>query len=235
MKWANLATCKTWYGCEQGLQVVWESGQIVTQALYMASPIESFFLELQKIPMFKLMTLKHGDETSYGPTIFATYATICWTTKRKHHTMKGRNMSQVRKLEWSTIGLDITDSSWAMFIDAWTCYKGMCELTDPAFTQNNLRTACPPEVKRLLFKLVGAMTLNSATEEQLLQQIQPVRGLHKEVDGFYSMRQKEWQSITHFLAWLWAWAKFCEFIVTCGNTTNCSWQVNYSNNMLQDK
>ncbi len=41
--------------------------------------------------------------------------------------------------------------------------------------------ACTPELNRLLFDLLGAETLNSTTEDQLLQHIMPVmvRRLHK--------------------------------------------------------
>lgn len=135
------------------------------------------------------------------------------------------NMSHVRKPERSTVGLDATDEDWMMFVDTWTCYKKMCELMDPAVIWNKLRMACTPEVNRLLFGLVGAETLNSATDEQLLQQIQltDVRELHKEVhrENFHSMRQKEGEAITHFLAHLRDLAKVSVFIVTCPNKTDC--------------
>lgn len=95
-----------------------------------------FFSELQIPPMFKLTSLKHGDKTCYGPTIFAAYATTCQIKKRKrlHYEMKDFVTSQtrVRKPVQSTIGLEATDGDWAMFIDTWTYNKEMHELTDPA-------------------------------------------------------------------------------------------------------
>ena len=70
----------------------------------------------------------------------------------------------------------------------------------------------------------------------MLQQIRlvAVKGLHKEVyrQNFYSMRQKEGESITHFIARLRAQAKFCEFTVTCTNEVNCGCQVNYSGDIV---
>lgn len=121
------------------------------------------------------------------------------------------------------VRLDATDEDWMMFVDTWTCYKKMCELMDPAVIWYELRIVCTPDVNRLVFGLVGAKTLNSATDEQLLRQIQliDVRELHKEVhrENFHSMRKKEEESITHFLAQLWALAKFSVFIVTCPNKT----------------
>ena len=93
-----------------------------------------------------------------------------------------------------------------------------------------------PEINRLLFELIGPKALNTAMEEHLLQQVRlvAVKGLHKEVhrQNFYSMRQKEGESITHFLARLRAQAKFCEFTVSCPNKVNCGRQVNYSGDMV---
>lgn len=63
------------------------------------------------------------------------------------------------------IGQDATDGNWVMFIDTWTHYKEMCELTDLAVIQNEPRMVCTPKMNRLLFNLVGAETFNSATEE----------------------------------------------------------------------
>ena len=61
---------------------------------------------------------------------------------------------------------------------------------------------------------LGTETLNSTTEEQLLQHIRlvVVRGLHKEVyqQNFHSMRQEE-ESIMHFVVRLWTQAILCEF------------------------
>ena len=65
--------------------------------------------------------------------------------------------------------------------------------------------ACTPELNRLLSDLLAAETLNSATEEQLLQHIRfTVRGLHKEShqQNFHLIRQKD------FVARLQTLAKF---------------------------
>ena len=142
------------------------------------------------------------------------------------------SMSCIRKPNRPSIALDATDGDWALFIDEWTRYKDMCGLKDLAVMRNELRSACTPETNRLLFELIGPEALNTATEEHLLQQIRlvAVKGLHTEVhrQNFHSMWQKEGESITHFLAWLRAQAKFCKFTVTCPNEMNCGHQVNYS-------
>jgi len=155
---------------------------------------------------------------------------------RKQMLSGQSNMSRVRKPDRPSIGLDATDGDWALFIDEWTRYKDMCGLKDSAVIRNELRTACTPETNRLLFELIGPETLDTATEEHLLQQIRlvVVKGLHKEVhrQNFHFMRQKEGESITHFLARLRAQAKFCEFTVTCPNEVNCGRQVNYSGDMV---
>ena len=98
-------------------------------------------------------------------------------------------------------------------MDTWNWYKEMCKLTNPSTICNELRMACIPELNRLLFDLMGADTLNTASEDQLLQYIKlvTVRGLHKEVywQNFYSMKQKEGELIKYFLARLRARVKFC--------------------------
>ena len=113
-------------------------------------------------------------------------------------------MSQFRRPEHLSIGLDATDSNWELFIDTWTQYKDMCRLRDLVIIQNKLRAACNPNMHRLLFNLIGPDTLNSVMEEYLLHHIWlvAVKGLHKEVyrQNVYLMRQKDGESVTHFLA-----------------------------------
>ena len=111
----------------------------------------------------------------------------------------------------------------------------MCRLTNPVIIQNELRTTCTPELNRLLFDILGAETLKSSTEEQLLQHIKlvVVRRLHKEVhqQKFHLMRQKKGELIMHFLVRLWTLAKFCEFI-TFLYEPDCGRQINYSSDMV---
>ena len=114
-------------------------------------------------------------------------------------------------------------------------YKEMCDLTNVAEIPNELRTACSPNVNRLLFQLLGSETLNIATEEQLLHQIRlvAVKGLNKEVHRhtFHNIRQQEGEGITHFLGKLPSQARLCEFTVKCTNRS-CQQQVNYSEYMV---
>ena len=121
-------------------------------------------------------------------------------------------------------------------MDTWNRYKEMCKLTNLSTICNELRMACTPELNRLLFNLMGAEALNMASEDQLLQYIKliAVRGFYKEVhqQNFHSMKQKEGELITHFLARLWTLAKFCEFTVACSNKPDCGRCVDYSNNMV---
>ena len=111
----------------------------------------------------------------------------------------------------------------------------MCDFTNLAEIQNELRTACSPNVNRLLFQLLGSETLNIATEEQLLHQIQlvAVKGLHKEVHRhtFHNIRQQEGEGITHFLAKFQSQARLCKFTVKCTNGS-CQQQVNNSEDMV---
>ena len=97
----------------------------------------------------------------------------------------------------------------------------MCDLTNRAEIRYELRTACSPNVNRLLFQLLGSETLNIATEEQLLHQIRLVamKGQHKEVHRhtFHNIRQQEGEGITYFLAKLQSQARLCEFTEKCTN------------------
>lgn len=76
------------------------------------------------------------------------------------------NTSQTKRMQRPSIGLDSTDSEWALFLDTW--YKEMCRLENPAAIRNELREACTPETNRLLFELVGPERLNNAaaTDEE---------------------------------------------------------------------
>ena len=129
---------------------------------------------------------------------------------------------------------DSTDEDWALFVDAWCRYKEMWYFTNQAEIWNVLRTACSPNVNRLLFQLLGSETLNIATEEQLLHQIRlvAVKDLHKEVHRhtFHNIRQQEGEGITHFLARLQSQARLSEFTMKCTNRS-CQEQVNYSADM----
>lgn len=144
--------------------------------------------------------------------------------------------SLTRRPDRHNIESDSSDGDRAIFIDSWNRYKEMCGLTEPTALRNELRTACAPEVNRLLFDMVGAEVLNSVTEEQLLRHIKlvAVRSLHKEVyrQEFHSVRQKEGESITDFVARLRSVAKFCDFSVTCPNGIGCGRKVSYSNDMI---
>ena len=112
--------------------------------------------------------------------------------------------SLTKKPDRPVIDEDFTDEDWALFVNAWGRYKEICDLTNLAETRNELRTACLPNINRLLFQLLGSETLNIATKEQLLHQIQliAVKGMHKEVHRhtFHNIRQQEEEGITHFLA-----------------------------------
>ena len=162
------------------------------------------------------------------------------TDLRKQGTLDWPNRNNyVWKPERPTVGLDSSESDWALFLDTWGWYKEMCQLTNPAVIHNELRTACALELNWLLFNLLGAKALDFASEDQLLQHIRliMIRGLHKEVhwQNFHSMRQKERKLITHFLARLQTLAKFCNLAVTYPNKLDCGWHVDYSNDMVANE
>ena len=143
----------------------------------------------------------------------------------------------MRKPEKLKIVPDSSDrEDCTLFMDTWSRYKEIYLIMNPTVIWNELRTACTPELNRLLFDQLGVEIPNSATEEQLLQHIRlvMVREVHKEVhwQSFHSMRQKERKSIMHFLARLWTLVKFWEFIITCSNKPDCGQWIDYSSNMV---
>ena len=141
----------------------------------------------------------------------------------------------VKRPDRPTIEADSSVIDWAMFIDSWTHYKAMAKITTLTDTRNELRSSCSPTVNRLLFDFVGAETLNSCTEQQLLQHIKSVavKGIHKEVhhQRFHSLRQSEGESVTHYLAKLLSQASLCDFRVKCPNES-CQAQVSFSEEMI---
>ena len=88
--------------------------------------------------------------------------------------------SNSKKPDCPVIEPNATDNDWELFLDTWTRYKGMCRLTYPVETCNELRMTCSAEVNRLLFDLIRAEILNSATKGRLLSHIRLVT-LHKEI------------------------------------------------------
>ena len=93
-----------------------------------------------------------------------------------------------------------TDNDRALFLNAWTQYKEMFQLTGAIKIQNELRMTCTPEVSRLLFDLIGTETLNSATEGRHSSHIPfvVVKDLNKEVHQqiFHSTHQAKGESVT---------------------------------------
>ena len=129
----------------------------------------------------------------------------------------------VKHADRPVIDADATDSDWAMFIDSWECYKTMTKRSDPVEIWNELQSTCSPVINNLLFDFVGASTLNSCTEQQLLAHIKSVvvKRVHKEVhcQKFHSLHQSSGETITWYLARLQAHAAHCEFHITCTNGT----------------
>ena len=160
----------------------------------------------------------------------STYATDDIFTARK------QCLSLAKKPDLPQIQHDANDSDWALFVDSWTRYKTMARLHNADEIRNELRAACSKEIDKLLFNFIGADVLNSSTEEELLNHIKSVavRGLHKEVhrQTFQSIRQKEGEPVTHFLARLRSQADFCEFSVKCSNTPDCGRQISYAEDMI---
>ena len=111
-----------------------------------------------------------------------------------------------RKPDRPIINAGIDDREWALFMDTWTRYKSMIGLsdTDEATVRQELRTACSPEVNKLLFEYVGAQILDVCTEVELLSHVKSVavKTVHKEVHrmAFNKMSQNHGESVTNYVA-----------------------------------
>ena len=142
---------------------------------------------------------------------------------------------RVKRPDRPVVDVDSTDGDWALFIDSWKRYKTMTKMNDPLEIRNELRSTCSPVINKLLFDFVGPETLNTCSEQQLLQHIKSVavKGVHKEVhrQKFHTLHQSPGESITRYLARLRAQAALCEFRITCPNST-CASQVSYVDDMI---
>lgn len=109
----------------------------------------------------------------------------------------------------------------------------MAGLNDPDIIRNELRSACSPAVNELLFNFVGPGPLNGASEDELLAHIRSVavKAVHPEVyrQQFFTLKQSDGETITHFVSRLKSQAMLCDFVRKCDNG-HC--QTSYSENMI---
>ena len=133
-----------------------------------------------------------------------------------------------------SIEVSMEEADWAIFIDSWSRYKLMTNLSDPVDIKLELRAACSLEVNKLLLEFVGATTLNSTAldEDELIAHIRSVavKIVHKEVHriNFGRLSQSSGEKVTHFVARLKAQAALCGFNVNC----QCQRQVPYTEDMV---
>ena len=123
------------------------------------------------------------------------------------------------KLERPTIDADSTDNKWIIFKDAWIRYKDMAKLSDIRDIRNELRSTCSQSVNEMLFNFIGPTSLNSATEEEMLNYIKSVsvKTVHPEVyrQQFFTMKQTDGESITRFISRLKSQAMLCDLKIKC--------------------
>ena len=142
-------------------------------------------------------TLGLPTASHHGTRIFEINVVTCGATKGIHWTQKGDSL-WVKKPERPSTGLDTSEEEWVLVYDTWT----LCRLEDKAAIRDELQATCTTETIQQLFKLVSSTTINSTTEEYLLQQVRlvVVKWLHKDVhrQRFHYMVQNEGESIIHF-------------------------------------
>ena len=126
-----------------------------------------------------------------------------------------------KKPDRPLINAGIDDREWSLFIDTWTRYKRMCNLSaaNVETLRLELRASCSNEVNKLLFEYIGANVLDECSEKQLLDHIKivAVKSVHKEVHrrAFNSMIQDEGETVTKFAARLKAKAFLCSYKIPC--------------------
>ena len=140
----------------------------------------------------------------------------------------------VKRPDRPVIDQNSSDNDWELFLDSWSRYKRMTNLTGGEATVMELRACCSTDVNKLLFQYVGAAPLNRSTEEELIKHIRSVavKGVHPEVHRlrFTNLRQEDTEQITQYIARLKAQTALCDFFVTCP-TAGCE-KVSYAEDMI---
>ena len=81
-----------------------------------------------------------------------------------------RQANHTKKPDRPTVESGMNDREWALFDDSWGRYKKMANITDLETIRMELRAGCSPDVNKMLFEFVGAETLDTCTEAELLVQ-----------------------------------------------------------------
>jgi len=133
------------------------------------------------------------------------------------------------------INSNTDEQEWELFKDSWNRYKTMTAITEVSMLRLELRSACSPDVNRLLFEYIGADALNTATEVELLEYVKSVavKGTHKEVHRmkFFRLSQMDGETITQFVARLRSHAILCQFKIACENHEQPTF-VNFAEEMI---
>ena len=152
-------------------------------------------------------------------TLQAENARLREQTNEVVHNNTADTQYKAKKPDRPTVNGGIDDREWALFIDSWTRYKTMVNVTELASIRMELRAACSDDVNKLLFEYVGSTVLDVCTEDDLLKHIKAVavKSVHKEVHqvAFNMMVQNPGESVTNYVARLKAKAFLCDFEVTC--------------------
>ena len=172
-------------------------------------------------------------------TLQAENATLRETLNATQNTPESTPVNKFKKPDRPVINAGIDDREWALFQDTWTRYKSMVRVSndDIATIRQELRTACSPEVNKLLFEYVGAPTLDACSEAELLGHIKSVavKTVHKEVHrmAFNKMIQNQAESVTNYVARLRSKAFLCKFEVECPCTPAAT--VSYADEMVAQR
>ena len=69
------------------------------------------------------------------------------------------------------INTNTNEREWELFKDSWNRYKIMTGISDANVLRMELRASCSQEVNKLLFEYIGADTLDTSTETDLLEHV----------------------------------------------------------------
>ena len=146
--------------------------------------------------------------------------------------------STLRKHDRPKIDLTNNEGHWAFFIDEWCRYKRQSKI-NATDINDELRSCCAEQLRKELFDLYGAETLDTLDEDGLLDKIKRVaiKGKNKSVhrQEFYGMSQVHDQPVQAYVAQLRCKAEHCRFTVKCTSEA-CEHHVNsYAESMVSDQ
>ena len=95
-------------------------------------------------------------------------------------TAQSQPTTRVKHADRPEVDVGCSESQWTFFTDEWKSYKRRTGLSD-ARAVDELRASCTKELRKVLFDLVGGSTLETISEELLLEKIKSAAVVGKNI------------------------------------------------------